>query len=326
MKVALLCIIGAFLCHAQDPIWDITGGPVGVGNCYDIVTEQMTFPAFSWSYNEGNTVRVRGTNYLLPDQVYGYASPEFKNDTRIFILNTFQAYFSQYLSTWGVTAGLKIDGIGLDLGFSHTKGQINQMLNNSANYFSQNTMTWVEFVLQVWPGESKLHPHFLAEVNKLPTQYDYDAYLSFIRNFGTHVIKKASYGAAVNFTSVFHSNILNKQSIEWVQNQVKLSLGWQMINVGFNWNSASNKTAIDNTFLENSQNVTTVQGGEPDVLASDGYKAWWQTVLQEYAVVFAKSTVVPIFDVIPNKTIAQNLKTATITYGGGKPSKPIVVN
>jgi len=194
------------------------------------------------------------------------------------------------------------------------------MLNNSANYFAENVLTWSEFTLQMWPG-AKLHPHFLAEVNKLPAQYDYNAYRAFIQNFGTHVINKAAYGACINFTAVFHSEILNKQSITWVENQVKLSLGWQMLNAGINWNSFSNQTKIDNSFLANSQNVTIVQGGQPDVLGSDGYKAWWQTVLQDYAVIFPKSSVVPIFQVIPNTAVAQNLKRATITYGGGKPTK-----
>jgi len=165
-------------------------------------------------------------------------------------------------------------------------------------------------------------------VNKLPAQYDHDTYRAFVKAFGTHIINRAAYGACINFTSVFSSSIVNKQSVEWVENQVKLSLGWSMYSVGVGWNSFNNKTKIDNSFVANSQNVTTVQGGEPDVLSTDGYKAWWATVLQEYSVIFAKSNVIPIFDVIPNKAIAQNLKQAIISYGGGKmSSKPnIVVN
>jgi len=300
------------------PIWSITGGMIGVGSCYDIVTESITFPAYKWNYETQNSIYVRGKNYLIPDELYGYSSPEFVNDSRIFIMDSFEYYYSEYVSSWGVSVGANIDGITLNFAFSHTQGQINQFLNNSINYFAENVLTWTEFTLELWPGSASLQPRFLSEVNKLPHTYDPNAYLNFIENFGTHVINKAFYGALINFTSVFQSDLVQKETIKWVENQIKLSIGWMQFNVGINWSDFSNQTHIDNTFLENAQNVTIIQGGQPDVLATGGFNAWWETVVQEYAVIFAKTQVEPIYKIIPDKVIADNLKRATIAYGTGK--------
>jgi len=316
------------LCLAQyPPIWSITGGPLGIGSCYDIVTEEITFPAYEWHYDTQNTMWVRGNTYLIPDEVYGYSSPIFENDSRIFFMDSFSYYYDEYISSWGVSVGAKIDNVDLNIAFSHTSGQINQLLENKVNLFAENVATWSEFTMELWPGEASLAPHFLEEVNKLPENYDPNAYLQFIKNFGTHIINKAWYGACINFTAVFSSDLVDKESIDWVQNQVKLTIGWMQFNVGFNWNDFNNSTRINNTFIENAQNVTIIQGGQPDVLQSSGFKAWWETVIQDYAVIFAKTLVEPIYEIIPNKVIAQNLKTATIAYGTGKLGKfPIPIS
>jgi len=320
-KIVIILIVSLFAVFGKQnypPIWSVTGGVLGIGSCYDIVTEEITFPAYKWNYDTQNTMWVRGTTYLIPDEVYGYSSPIYTNDSRVIIMDSFTYYFQEYISSWSVSAGIKIDGVDITAAFSHTNGQITQYLNNSINYFAENVLTWSEFTMELWPGEAQLDPHFLEEVNKLPQNYDANAYITFIQNFGTHVINKAWYGACINFTSVFHSDLVQQESIEWVENQIKLTLSWMQFNVGINWNDFSNSTNINNTFVENAQNVTITQGGQPDVLQSDGFKAWFQTVIQDYAVIFAKTEIQPLYQIIPNTVIANNLKAATIAYGNGQ--------
>jgi hypothetical protein len=317
-QLVLFTVLVCGVYSQNPPIWSVTGGPIGVGSCYDIVTEEVTFPAYKWNYKQQNSVNVRGQDYLIPDETFGYSSPAFKNDTRIMLMDSFSYYYKNYLSSWSINAGANIEGINLSLAFSHTKGQINEFVNSTVNYFAENVMTWSEFILQVWPGAASWDPNFMREVNKLPKEYDPSAYGTFIHNFGTHVISKAWYGAAINFTSVFHSNLINQKSITWVENQVKLTIGYMMLNAGMNWNSFNNNTKVDNTFLENAKNVTFIQGGQPDVLQSDGFKAWFQTVLSNYAIVFSRSQIDPLYKLIPDAAIANNLKTATIAYGTGK--------
>jgi len=321
MKLFCVSFLFFFFCFGQTsypPIWSVTGGEMGIGSCYDIVTEEITFPAYTWNYNTQNTMWVRGNTYLIPDEVYGYSAPTFTNDSRIIIMDSFTYYFNEYITSWSISAGATIDGITISAAFSHTNGQITQLLNNSVNYFAENVLTWNEFTMELWPGEAQLHPHFLAEVNKLPLTYDPNAYMSFIQNFGTHVINKAWYGACINFTSVFQSDLVDKESIQWVENQVKLTISYMQFNVGINWNDFDNSTSINNTFIENAQNVTITVGGQPDVLETDGFKAWFQTVLQDYAVIFAKTQIQPLYQIIPNPVIATNLKQATIAYGNGQ--------
>jgi hypothetical protein len=313
---------------AQDypQIWTVTGGPLGIGSCYDIVTEAITFPAYKFHYDTQNTMDVRGTTYIIPDEVYGYSSPIQENDSRVYIMDSFVYYYNEYISSWGISAGITIDGVTLNFAFSHTKGDINAYLNNDINYFAENVLTWSEFTMELWPGEATLDPHFLEEVNKLPETYDQAVYLAFVQNFGTHVMNKAWYGACINFTSVFHSDLVDQTSIEWVINQVKLSIGWMQFNVGINWNDFDNTTHINDTFIENAQNVTIIQGGQPDVLESDGFAAWFQTVIQDYAVIFAKSQIQPLYEIVPNPVIANNLKKAIIAYGPGQlPPKSIKI-
>jgi len=320
MKIACVLLFTIFcLAVAQPPpIWSVTGGPIGIGSCYDIVTEEITFPAYKWNYATQNTVTVRGRTFLIPDEVFGYSTSTFQNDSRIFLMNSFQYYYQQYVTSWNINAGATIANVTLGLAFSHTKGQINEYLNNSVNYFAENVMTWSEFLLQMWPGEATLDPRFLKEVNKLPKEYNPTAYGEFISNFGTHIINKAWYGAAINFTSVFKSDLVNKKSIEWTQSQVKLTINWMMFNAGLDWNNFRNNTRIDNTFIENAKNVTIIQGGQPDVLQSGGFKQWWETVINDYAVIFAKSQLQPLYKIIPDPVISSNMKTATIAYGTGK--------
>jgi len=313
LLVVIACLLSFAL--AQPPIWAVVGGEVGIGSCYDIVTEAVTFPAYEFTFNEGNVIDIRGTQYLLPDTSFGYSSPEFINDSRIAIMDSFEDYFHEYVSTWGVSAGVSYDGVSLKAAFSHTRGQINALVNDSLNSFAENTLTWTEFQVNLWPGLQTLNKMFLMEVNRLPQVYNEAAYMQFIQTFGTHVITKCAYGAAINFTATFHSDLVNRETSTWLQTQISLTVGYMANTVGINWNGFSNNTKINDTFVVNSNNVTYITGGQPDVLTSSGFAAWFQTVTQDYAPIFSKVTVEPLTSIIPDPVIAANLKQAVIKYG-----------
>jgi len=83
-----------------------------------------------WHYDTQHSMWVRGQNYIIPDEVYGYSSPIFKNDSRIYIMDSFTYYYTEYISSWGITAGITIDGVKLNVSFSHTQGQINAYFPN----------------------------------------------------------------------------------------------------------------------------------------------------------------------------------------------------
>jgi len=321
----MIVVIVSFLLSvvtAQPPIWAIVGGEVGIGSCYDIVTESITFPAYKFTFEDQNTVDIRGQEYLLPDTSFGYSSPEFINDSRITIMDSFQSYYSEYISSWGVSVGAQIKGVDLKAAFSHTKGQINALVNDSLNSFAENTLTWTEFQVNLWPGLQTLNDMFKAEVERLPQQYNEAAYMNFINEFGTHVIVKCAYGAAINFTAVFHSDLVIRESENWVKNQISLSIGYMQNNVGINWSGFNNHTRINDTFILNSNNQTTIQGGQTDVLQSQGFAAWFQTVTQDYSPIFAQVTVEPLSTIIQelDPIIAANLEKAIIIYGNTDPS------
>jgi len=298
-------------------IWEITGGQIGLGSCYNIVTEEITFPGFEYTYNDGNTITAYGQTYQIPDNVYGYNLPVYLNDSRMSFVDSFSYYYKEYVSTWGISAGASIDGVDLSIAFSHTHGQINAMLEDSVNFFAENVLLWTEFHLEMWPGAT-VSPKLLAQIDKLPETYDDKAYLTFIEYFGTHLIYKTEYGAIINFTAVFASKLVNSVSIDWVKNQVDLTIKWMEFNAGINWNNFSNKTKIDAKFLENSHNVTQIMGGQPGILQASGFKAWWKTVEKLNAVIFPRTTAKPLYEIATNPKIAANLKKAIIAYGNGK--------
>jgi len=277
LLVTLLLIYGV-AGQPASPIWNIVGGQVGLGSLYNIVTEQITFPAYQFHYETQNTIVVNGDTFLIPDECFGYASPQFSNDSRRLIVDTVDYYYNQYVMSWGISAGVNIDGVNLKFAFSHTTGQIDAMLQDKVNSLAQDILSWQEFVLEMWPGEVQLAPRFQSYVNALPQNYDPVVYRKFIEDFGTHIINTCYYGARVNFTALFHSQVLNKMGIQWVQNQISLAVGWMEFNVGINWNDFDNTTHINDTFLENSDNLTLIVGGEPAILTASGFKAWWQTV------------------------------------------------
>jgi len=325
--VAILLVCSTVIGQPASPIWDIVGGQVGIGSLYNVVTEQLTFPAYEFHYDTQNTMVINGQPYLIPDEVFGYSSPEYTNDSRLLLVDSLKYFFNDYVSTWGISAGINIDGISLNLAFSHTAGQINAILNSSVNSFAQNILSWNQFVVEMWPGEAQLSQHFQSYLDQLPQQYIPSVYRQFVEEFGTHIIYKSCYGARINFTAQFHASLVDTKGIKWVQNQVSLAVGWMEFKVGINWQNFDNKTQIDNTFLENSDNLTLIAGGQPNVLQGQGFNAWWQTVDQDFAVLYPESSIMPLYEVVKDPVIANNLKQAIIAYGTGQavvdPPRPI---
>jgi len=313
------------------PIWNIVGGQVGLGSLYNIVTEQLTFPAYEFHYNTSNTVVINGNTYLIPDECFGFSSPIYTNDSRLLIVDTMQYYYNQYVMSWGISAGINIDGVNLKAAFSRTTGQINAYLDDAVYSFSQNVLSWNQFVLEMWPGEGQLDPQIQSYINKLPQEYEPSVYRQFLEDFGTHIIYKSVYGARVNFTALFHTNLTHTMGIKWVQNQISLSIGWMEFNVGINWQNFDNTTHIDNNFIENSDNLTLIVGGQPNVLQGQGFNAWWQTVQNNFAVLYPSSSIMPLYEAVQDPVIAANLKKAIISYGNGEvvekvPQKSVIIN
>merc|ERR1711972_94620 len=196
----------ALVAFAQQPmIWELTGGnPHGIGSTYNIVTESVALlPAIAWTYELNQTLTWQGQQYLIPDQLYGYEDMNGSNDTEIIIIDSYQAFYSTYIDSWGINAGITVDGVSLSVAFSHTKGVIKDWIKAGAFNFGSNTNLYNAFYLEAWPGQLPLNPHFTASVNALPDTYDEAAYGQFIEFWGTHYLNRAMYGAKFNFTTIF---------------------------------------------------------------------------------------------------------------------------
>merc|ERR1711974_549006 len=276
----------ALVAFAQQPmIWELTGGnPHGIGSTYNIVTESVALlPAIAWTYELNQTLTWQGQQYLIPDQLYGYEDMNGSNDTEIIIIDSYQAFYSTYIDSWGINAGITVDGVSLSVAFSHTKGVIKDWIKAGAFNFGSNTNLYNAFYLEAWPGQLPLNPHFTASVNALPDTYDEAAYGQFIEFWGTHYLNRAMYGAKFNFTTIINS---------WF----------------------SNTTKINQLFQNQSSTIHTVVGGDKGVFDSQGFDAWWLSCQANWDVLMETANPVPLYELIyDSPTKADNLKKAIIT-------------
>merc|ERR1711974_501417 len=260
----------ALVAFAQQPmIWELTGGnPHGIGSTYNIVTESVALlPAIAWTYELNQTLTWQGQQYLIPDQLYGYEDMNGSNDTEIIIIDSYQAFYSTYIDSWGINAGITVDGVSLSVAFSHTKGVIKDWIKAGAFNFGSNTNLYNAFYLEAWPGQLPLNPHFTASVNALPDTYDEAAYGQFIEFWGTHYLNRAMYGAKFNFTTIFNA---------WF----------------------SNTTKINQLFQNQSSTIHTVVGGDKGVFDSQGFDAWWLSCQANWDVLMETANPVPLYELI----------------------------
>merc|ERR1711974_566274 len=296
----------ALVAFAQQPmIWELTGGnPHGIGSTYNIVTESVALlPAIAWTYELNQTLTWQGQQYLIPDQLYGYEDMNGSNDTEIIIIDSYQAFYSTYIDSWGINAGITVDGVSLSGAFN----------------FGSNTNLYNAFYLEAWPGQLPLNPHFTASVNALPDTYDEAAYGQFIEFWGTHYLNRAMYGAKFNFTTIFNASFKYEYNDTWTKGQIGISIGFSEIHLGINNSWFSNTTKINQLFQNQSSTIHTVVGGDKGVFDSQGFDAWWLSCQANWDVLMETANPVPLYELIyDSPTKADNLKKSIIAYGNGK--------
>ena len=267
-----------------------------------------------WTYDQQQVVTVDGGQYVVPDQLFYTQDSGGESRNDIQLLNSVSEYFSSYWSSTSVYASAAIDGVNLKFAFGHTQYTSKYMFANNTANFALNDNIQKKFSLEFFPGFD-LHPVFVKMIKALPQQYDATKYGNIIKGWGTHYISGAQYGSKWNFTTIFNTSVYLNRSVDWVKNQVGISIGYNAYSFGLNYSNYANHTKMDSAFAENSYTDHTVIGGDINVFNTQGYEAWLPTLETDWGLVLPMSTIDPIYELVDDPVIAANLKKAIIFYG-----------
>jgi len=305
LSVVLLVSLQIFLGAAYSDIWALTGGnPRGVGEGYNIRSQRQTgFPLFEFTPSK-DTLNVLGTTYSMPDELFGKEVALFRNDSEVQIIETFEQFQNMKSKNWGINVGLSIYGVGVSVGYSQLKGQIDGLIKNNSRAFNVATVIWHTFDLEVDWRSATLDSDFLADIKLLPATYGPStqaAYMKFINFYGTHFFDKAGYGCKWNFTVAFDRAFSEKSGSKWTQTNVGIavtySLGTFGIGVGMNFSKFKNTSRVDGEFQKHSTGTENLLGGD-ELLLPKGLDVWMPSCRFNRALLVEKSSLKPIAELI----------------------------
>lgn len=250
-------------------------------------------------------------------------------------------YFRYYVKSTSIGLSLTYAGFTLSAGFSRTRGEIESLLRNNTRVMSTLNNEALMFKLAILSPYTPelIHPRFTQAVNNLPAEYDANAYKSvhlarnplspvssnpifvrvllfrrFLSAWGTHYFTNAQYGAKVNFTTAFDSDLTIRRGSEWTQKQMSLSVGYAMFSVGVASALATAENNVETSFTQSSTTVKDVTGGSPTVLERDGWNAWVNDAKTQPGLIVGRSLLAPITDLIFDAAKKQHLGTALVAY------------
>jgi hypothetical protein len=194
------------------------------------------------------------------------------------------------------------------------------------------------FQLGVYPG-SELDSRFAQAVRMLPATYDartygfvnlffrlfsslstsltrlLSIYSRFIHGWGTHFVNNAQYGCSTNFTTDFDQQLLQTNSMSWVERNIGFSIGYAMFSLNFNSSLAKNTTDFDRQFQESSNSSKTIIGGDGYGLETQGFAAWVPTAEARPAMLVTQSEILPISELVWDDEVRRrHIETAIIDY------------
>jgi len=301
-----LLSVGAFADVQYPPVWTLTGGnEFGVGEGFNIRSmKQTTFPLFDFSKPSSEIITILGTPYSLPENLYAKEVNTFVNDSRVQIFESFEQFQKMKATSWGVSVGVTLYGVGVDLSLSKVRGQINGMLKNSSRAANIASCIWHTFDLEVDWSDAPLDQDFMNDVARLPAQYNPaapDDYKRFISFYGTHFFSKAGYGCKYNFSLAYDKTLNQTQGSHWTATQVGISVSYSLgtfgIGLGMNMSKFKNETKIDSTFREHATGTENLLGGD-ELLLSKGLDVWLPTCKFQRAQLLEKSSLRPLPDII----------------------------
>jgi hypothetical protein len=177
-SIVLVCAVAVTLATDAPSILDICGQGVGLG--YDVVNERFKFPLVAWHYDLQQTDTLNGNRYQIPDELFFARTPQLLSDSSFQVMKSTSQFIQSYISTtkFGASATVLKGKVKLEGALSKTKGDVSKMLNENNSNFATVNNDFMTFRLNMYPiDEVSLHPRFKAEIDKLPSEYNPQAYM-----------------------------------------------------------------------------------------------------------------------------------------------------
>jgi hypothetical protein len=164
------------------------------------------------------------------------------------------------------------------------------------------------YYISLWPS-TRAHPRVLRAVNNLPNYYDKDAYVNFIRTYGTHYTNGALMGGRLAMDMQISQDYFSKKSMEEIINLATSNF----IIVSMNKGSKTSKESIDQQWNKFVNITKYVEGG--DIIKDyDAYhfSDWVKTIKNNPSVI--DYTVGDIADLISDPVKKANIERAIDDY------------
>jgi len=318
LVLVLLALFGAAI--AQTPfIWTLTDGEdKGIGGGFDVVDDIRQPPwVFKFSYDQGKTISVGNTQFLIPDGISGSAVHRYIgfNETRL--ISTFSDYWTYALKTTSISAAATVGNFTLNAAFSKTKGYINQVTNNGSKSFGFYGATYLTFSLG-FRGLQRppLDPDFQYDVDHLPSSYDPSAYGRFIKAWGTHYFTRALYGCSYNITAAFDNSLTTQKGSSWTTSNLDLTLKYNSFQMNVKQQKEVNKSSIDSNFADNVKVTANARGGdELKFTVGHDQDAWLTSCATLKVPIPQWSDVEPLTYLVADPVKRANLQKAIVDYG-----------
>jgi len=240
-----------------------------------------------------------------------------KNDSEIVIMDSYEEFQSMKQKMWGISVGLTLYGVGVEVSMSKLRGQIRGMMKNSTRAFTIASYIWHAFDLELDWRDAQLDDYFTADVKGLPATYDQYQYRRFIEAYGTHFFDKVSYGCKWNYTLAFDKDLMSNNRADWSRTQIGIGLTYSMggfgIGIGVDFARFKNESKVDGTFARKSDGKEELLGGD-ELLAAKGLAAWYPTCGKNRAILLEKSKLKPIAELFRDSSRKQAMIQALKDY------------
>jgi len=317
MKVLCL-VLGCLAVSLGAPVPSIfTIAQNGVGFGIDIVAVRWPLkPVVDWHYVEDQVVFMQSQEYLAPDETYFTPTPGGNTNDVIQVIHSANNYVQDYLAKDNIFLSGTVNGVPLNSSFNGTKNEANQYLTNGTTQFALTETYAYAFQMELWPGFT-VDPIFKASVDSLPQKYDFPVYRDWLQTWWTHYLDKVQYGGKYNFTNIFDDVLLQNYSLQWIVEEIRLSIDFEEQKYGIPGFNGSQPA--DPVFQAHSHTVHYVVGGNIDMFETTGFEAWFKSLQTMWGVILDGSSAAPMFELVDWDVVrSKNILQATIDYGNGK--------
>lgn len=211
---------------------------------------------FKFTHNEGQ--KTTDGKWDIPDKTTSQAFTACAQEEDMKIIDSLFAYTKTVEDTLDLDAG----GAGVTAGFSVDSKNVEASTHNHTSIFAHISYVCAVYELTVHEYDSPaLDENFVKGVQSLPTTYDEEAYMSFILEFGTHVVHSLKAGGRWGWQTEFKEDSF----VSMLDYGVDVNLGLNYagkIQAGIAFNHSADTSTINAVTSAIYKNSTFNIGGE----------------------------------------------------------------